>query len=251
MIAFFFVGFAVASFLAGSHMPTTVGDIVNPLATLVAAFMGAWAAFRLQTIQKRDEEKRTHIAAGNRALSTLMQQANTLKLFQNDFITPFRNDPGRQFAIQPTLPYQEDALPFDFRSLDFLSHPEQQQTLFELSIEENRFREALKAINTRSRHHFEIVQPMLMAAGIQEGREYTVDQFRAAIGDLHYIHLKRLTEAVIIHVDRTVESLCAMKDRLRKALREECPEGRFLNFELLNEPPPSIFSSQRGGPAPN
>jgi hypothetical protein len=223
-------------------MPVSISDIVNPLATLIAAFMGAWAAFRLQTIQKRGDEIRTNIAAGNRALSTLMQQANTLKLFQIDFIAPFRNDPGRHIAIRPSLPYQEDALPFDHRSLDFLSRPAQQQTLFELSIEENRFREAIKAINVRSRHHFEVVQPMLSAAGLQEGAEYTEEQFRTAIGELHYIHLKRLTDAVVMHVDRTVESLCATKGRLRKILAEQYPKGQFIDFELLDEPPPTIFT---------
>lgn len=222
-------------------MQITVGDIVNPLATLVAAFAGSWAAFKLQTTQKHSEEKRNHIAAGNRALSTLMQQVNTLKLYQIDFVDPLRNESGRHVSLRPTLPYQEDALVFDFKALDFLALPQHQQTLFELSIEENRFRESIKAINARSRLHFEIVQPMLMAAGFQEGREYTGEQFRTAIGELNYSHLKRLTDAVIIHVDRTVESLYTMKDRLRKSLVEHYPDGQFINFELLNVSPSSIF----------
>lgn len=228
-------GFAFATLFVGQRTTIPLGDVVNPLATLIAAFVGAWAAFRLQTIHRHEEEKKNHIVAGNRALSTLMQQANTLKLFQLDFVAPFRTDPGRHIAMQPLLPYQEDALSFDFRSLDFLAQPDQQQTLFELSVEENRFREALKAINARSRLHFEVIQPLLMSAGIQEGREYTEDQFLAAVGNFHYLHLKRLTDAVVMHVDRTVESLCSMKDRLRTTLSEAYPDGRFIDFQLLDE----------------
>lgn len=241
MIAFFLAGFGLAALLVEAKSPSTVGDIINPLATLVAAFVGAWAAFRLQTIQKQGDEKSIHIAAGNRALSTLMQQANTLKLFQNDFIAPLRNDPGRHIGMQPVLPYQEDALHFDLRSLDFLAEPRHQETLFELSIEENRFREALKAINARSRLHFEVIQPMLMAAGFRDGHTYTGEQFCAAVGEFNYTHLKRLSDAVVLHVDRSVESLTAMKDRLRRTLSERYPDGRFINFQLLDDPPQSIF----------
>jgi hypothetical protein len=240
-VALFFLGFAVASFLANNSLPVSVGDIVNPLATLVAAFMGAWTAFRLQSLQKHEEEKKSQIAAGNRALSTLLQQANTLKLFQVDFIEPIRSDPGRHIAMRPTLPYQEDAMAFDLKSLDYLAHPQHQQTLFDLSIEEERFREALKAINARSRLHFEIVQPMLMAAGIQDGHEYTGEEFRKAIGEFHYLNLLRLTDAVVIHVDRTVESLYSMKDRFRKTLSTQFPDGKFIDFELLNDPPRSAL----------
>lgn len=217
-------------------------DIITPLATLVAAFAGSWASFKLHQFQKNKETMQVNIAAGNRALMVLLQQANTLKLFQLDFIDPFRDNPGRHIQIQPTLPYQEDTLTFDLRSLEFLLSPKYQQVLMDLIIEENRYREAIKAINVRSRHHFEVVQPKLASAGIREGESYTGDQFRIAIGDRDYIHLKRSTDAIILHVDRTVDSLVAMKNRLREALSQRYPEGKFVNFDLLKEAPKSIFS---------
>ena len=111
-----------------------------------------------------------------------------------------------------------------------------------LILEENRYREVIKAINTRSRHHFEVVQPKLARAGLREGSAYTREQCISALGELDYIHLERLTEAVILHVDRTVESLVAMKNQLRETLLQRYPKGKFFDFELLKDAPKSIFS---------
>lgn len=224
------------------NMPITLADIVNPLATLVAAFAGSWVAFRFQQFQNNKQDTKTNIAAGNRALMILLQQTNTLKLIQLDFIEPFRESPGRHIQIQPALPYQEDSLTFDIRSLEFLLSPKHQQVLMDLILEENRYREAIKAINTRSRHLFEVVQPKLASSGIREGGAYTGEQYRITIGELDYIHLERLTDAVVLHVDRTVESLVAVKNRLREALLQQYPEGKFFDFELLKDPPKSIFA---------
>jgi len=110
-----------------------------------------------------------------------------------------------------------------------------------LVIEENRYQEAIKAINTRSLHHFKAVQPKLEKARIKEGEKYTIEQLRNALGDSDYLNLQRLTDAIVLHVDRTTESLVAMKTQLRKTLLQQYPKGKFIDFDLLKEPPKSIF----------
>jgi hypothetical protein len=209
-----------------------MNDILNPLATLVASFAGAWAAFRLHALDKSREQDRSNIAAANRALMTLMQQANELKLYQRDHVDPKRNHPGRHLGIQAILSYEVGDLRFDLRSLDFLSTPAEQQLLFELTVEERRYMEALKAINARSDLLVDEVQPKLMAAGFDDGAEYTSGQFIAALGQPVYNKLKRLTDDVIYHVDRTSDSICEMKDKFRSAVIKRYPEASFINFEF-------------------
>lgn len=223
-------------------MQVAFSDIVNPVATLVAAFTGAWFAFIYQNRQKTNEKYRENISAGNRALVTLFQQVNSLKLYQVDMIEPHRNNPSRHIQIQPNLPFQEDSLAFDIKSLDFLITPPSAQIVLDLILEEARYRDAIKAINARSEHHFSVVQPKLASAGIVEGREYSEQVLRSALGELDYLCLQRLTDAVVRHVDRTVGSLVEAKDHLRKVLIERYPKGRFINFEMLHEPQKSIFS---------
>ncbi len=194
---------------------------------------------------------RTQIAAGNRALFVLLQQANTLKLYQHDFINPVRESPGRHLELRPTLHYQEDSLLFDLKALDFLATPKHQQTLFELTIEEARYREAIKSINTRSRLHLETIQPTLAALGLRHGVEYTGEQFKAALGDFLYEHLRNLTDGVVMHVDRTVDSLISMKQRLRASLIDCHPTGKFIDFELLQNPPGALQPADIANDRPN
>ena len=214
-------------------------DILNPLATLIASFGGAWAAFRLQAIEKSRDADRSNIAALNRALMVMMQQVNELKIYQKDHIDPQRNNPGRHLAILPTLPLDLESLRFDFKSLDFLSSAAEQQLLFELSIEERRYVESLKSINARSEVILSEVQPVLMAAGFEDSVAYTDAQFIAALGQPVYKKLQRLTDDVIRHVDLASESICLMRDRFRAVALKRYPKAKLVNFEFIGNEQPS------------
>lgn len=221
-------------------MPT-IPDVLNWLVTLAAAFAGAWAAFRFHAHQTTKSKAQENIAAGNRALVTLVQHLNTLKLYQNDFIDPLRDQPGRHIEMQPTLPFRDDELILDVRSLEFFLGTSQQRVVLDLILEENRYREAIKTINERSRHLLAVVQPKLSAAGLKAGTPYSEREIRDALGEFDYGHLKSVTDAVFLHVDLTIESLSSMKDRLREALIKAYPNGIFINYQLLAEIPPSRF----------
>lgn len=211
-------------------------DWLNPTATLFASFAGAWAAFKLQAADKARDLRRANITAANRALLTMMQQANTLKLYQIDQINPHREHPGRHFSIQATLPYELEALRFDFGSLGFFDSPKEQQILFELSVEERRFIEALRAINARSELKLMEIDPKLNVAGFLDGGSYGSGDLKAALGQPLYSKLERLTNDVIYHVDRTNDSIVEMKDKFLSAANARYPGTTFVNFELPGAP---------------
>ncbi len=165
----------------------------------------------------------------------MMQQANTLRLYQHDHINPHRDHPGRHLAIQATLPYETGSLRFDFGSLDFLDQPVEQQLLFEMSIEERRYIEAVRAINARSEIILNEVHPRASAAGLLDGSSYGKSEMLAALGQPLYNMLERLTTDMIRHVDRTADSIVAMKDKLLVALRAKYPGVKFVDF-VFQEP---------------
>ena len=212
-------------------------DWLNPTATLIASFGGAWAAFRLQTVDKTRDTRRTNIVAANRALLIMMQQANTLKLFQNDQIDPQREFPGRHFAIRATLPYEYDGLRFDFKSLDFLDSAVEQQILFELSVEERRFIETLRAINARSELLLTYVDPKLAENGFRDGGSYTKTDIENTLGQPLCNRLQRLTDDVVFHVDRTIKSIDEMKTRFRSMAIARYPEAKLVDFEFTDNKP--------------
>jgi len=214
---------------------------VPAVATLLAAFFGAWFAYRLQDKAKVREERASNVSAANRALFTVFQHVNSLKVFQYDMIDPVRNHPMKFIAMQPVLHEQHEDIQFDFSMLIFLLNTKHKQIVLDLFIEQQRFREAIKAINYRSALHIQQLQPALERAGIQEGVDYPVEGaeafFTKALGPRLYKSLQRATDQVIYHVDRTVGSLDKAKGKMIKAFKELYPEGDFLNFELLEGPP--------------
>jgi hypothetical protein len=211
------------------------------IATLLAAFFGAWFAYRLQDKVKVRDERAYNISVANRALFTLFQQINILEPIQWQVIDPVRNHPMKFIAMQPVLPLQHEDFQFDFASLGFLLNSSHKQIMLDLFIEQRRFFEAIKAINYRSELHHDQVQPKMERAEIQEGVDYPAEALAAklteALGPRLIKSLQRATDEVIYNVDRTVDSLDEIKGKMIMTFKELYPEGDFLNYEVLEDPP--------------
>lgn len=211
-------------------------QLLPSLATLLAAFFGAWFAYRLQNKAKEKERKAKDMTSANRAIFTVFQMVNSLHQYRRDIINPYRDKPGMAVAMPSTLPQTHERTEFDFESLSFLLGTTHKKIVFDLFIEEQRFGEALKAINYRSALVVHQMQPALVGAGIQEGADYPQETFAQALGPLLYKSLQRATEQVVFHVDLTVESLRDTKSKMLKAFRELFPGSDFLDFETVDKP---------------
>jgi len=204
---------------------------LSALATLVAAFSGARYAFHLQGKAQARRTVEDRVAAGNRAIFVLIRQFNTLKTFQIQIIDPVRDDPRAFLNMRASFPFSYESLTVDLDSLSFLLETNHRQVLGELFIEEERFRSAIQAINERSRIHLNICQPLLERVGVVEGGEYTAEQIRAALGHRLVLQLKRTTDAVVQHVDRTVESSLTMGEKLYTVQESLFPKHSIIRFE--------------------
>ena len=142
---------------------------IPAVATLLAAFFGAYFAYRLQDKAKMRAERKSNISAANQALFMVFQQVNSLKLYQVDMIDPVRNHPAKFIAMQAVLHEKHEDIQFDFSSLGFLLNTKHKQIVLDLFIEQQRFREAIKAINYRSALHIQQAQPAPGACGNPRG----------------------------------------------------------------------------------
>ncbi len=212
---------------------------LQPIATLLAAFSGTWFAYRLQDRAKAREEKASNISAANRALFTIFQQINSLKVFQLDIIDPVRKHPLKFIAMRPVLNEKYEDIQFDFHSLEFLLNTKHKQILLDLFVEQQRFHGAINAINYRSELHFE-AQPAFERIGIKEDVDYPpetlIKALKEALGPRLYKSLQSVTDQVVYQVDPTVGSLEEIKEKMIKAVKELYPEGDFLNFKPLDKP---------------
>ena len=80
-----------------------------------------------------------------------------------------------------------------------------------------------------------VVHPALLAASVSESTMYSKDDYVQALGEPLYNQLKRLTDDVYYHVDRTIGSLCEMRDKLRICAKTRYPKAKLANFELVSK----------------
>lgn len=209
-------------------------DYLPSLATLLAAFLGAYCAFELQNRVKAKEERRNNIAAGNRALFTLIRQWNKLANLQI-YIEPFRGNPGIHIVMPGTPEVQGNHLVYDVNSLSFLLGTQYTQLLGQLLLEEDRFKSAIQAFNNRSTYQVEEAQPLLGEAGIVETAGYPLTRLEEALGHRVNAHLRNETEGTINLIDTTVQSMETMANTFRTALKTLYPEARFISFTPRDE----------------
>lgn len=163
-------------------------DISDLLIQFVTSFgataFGAWAAFRFNIHQSKKKIKDEQAAAANRALFILLAQLNQLADIKRKFIDPVIDDPARFVNMQALPPLENPTPRLDIQNLDFLLQTKHRQLLLDLQIEEERYREAIQALNLRSTFHHQQVQPLLAKAGIFTGVWCQLSQINLALGPL-------------------------------------------------------------------
>jgi hypothetical protein len=215
-----------------STKTTIISNFLPSLTTLLAAFFGAWFAFRLQNQEKEKQERMKKINIINQTLFTLFKQVNILRLIQKNFIDPHRETPGFFIAMQPIHSADHTNVKFNFEDLAFILDTKYRNMLSDLFIEEERFKETIKAINYRSSLHIDEVQPKLSVAGTTEGLEYSSHYFEKALGPFLYANLKLSTEQMISQIDLTVDSLQVCRDSVLVTFNKLFPDADLLTFEL-------------------
>ena len=195
-------------------------------------FVGAYVAFELNTRERKQNIEDAQVAAANRALFALITRLNMLSDIKQKHIDPFRNDPARFVNMHalPPLEYRSPIL--DIQSLSFLLETNSRQLILSLLLEEQRFQDAIQAINLRSSLHHESAQPRLAQAGIFTEMECKRSQIDDALGFLLSASLSNATNNVIFHVDSTCESLDETIKKAADQFKSIFPYRYFLKFEL-------------------
>jgi hypothetical protein len=201
-------------------------DIVAILATLVASFAGAWAAFLLEIQRRQREERDRNVGAGSRAIYTIFNLWNTLEQFRKEALEPYRgkSDAWLNMAAHPAVSVGDHR--FEAGDLQFLLQSSHAQTYAALFLEEQRYKLVIGLMHERSRIVLNEVFPRMASAGLTVGRSATQDEVERAIG-IDVVHkLKTITAALYTNVDEDLLSLKALHDELRSAMKELYPKQK-------------------------
>jgi hypothetical protein len=209
---------------------TTITELIaNGLVTLAAAFLGAWAAFKLESSDRKKQIEDDEVAAGNRALFTLVQIWSKLKQYQGEIVEDYRARPDAWLNLPVGPPVQDSALIFDMKDLSFVleASPSTFQMIF---LEQDRFRLAAYVIQERSELVLSEVFPRMSAAGLSLGEPITVGEMEKLLTVGITQQLKVFTKGIIKNVDEDVISSRETFEKLRTALKDVYPKRKFINF---------------------
>ena len=201
----------------------------NALVTLVAAFAGAFVAFRFEKSQRDFERANSEVAAGNRALFILVRIWNKLRQYQKEIVDDFRGKPDNWLNLPAGTSLRNESLVFSMNELTFvlIKDPTAFQLLF---LEEDRFHDIAQLIDRRNELVQKDVFPRLSQAGIKlnEGRPGDEIEKYLTVGVVKQLTV--LTTAIIRNVDEDVISCRVAFDKLRVALKVAHPKREFIEF---------------------
>lgn len=205
------------------------------LATLIAAFVGAWAAFLLQEHKEKRAERERHVGHGNEVIAALADHANQLYVFRKQFIEPHRDDKANWLRIMP-LPYDlKPNIELDVLNLSFLWQIGEANLTNKVSNEKHKFILLLEIINKRSKVHSNAVQPVFESLGFIQGDKIPAKLVHDSLGPRTVAIMIGLTDDMIEGVDTVIKSHLDIAKELHKEIKKLYPNKKVLKIEGLNE----------------
>ena len=207
-------------------------NIINPLVTLVAAFAGAWLAFRFEKHRRIEEEKNKHIASANLALFTIYNMWNILFQYYNEVITPFKNKEDAWLNMDAISSSSNNPSEFSYETISFILQSSSPNTFSKLILEEQRFNSAINLIQSRSELMLSQVFPRLSRAGLKVGGSTYEDSMESIIGIDNTHKLKQYTKGIINNVTLNLESLVSTHDELHSLMKSIYPKEKFIKVKF-------------------
>jgi len=181
--------------------------LINSLATLFAAFLGALAAFLLQDWRNKRREEARKRSAVNRAIFDLSILWNDLDQYRKEIIEPVRTSIAPWFNMQANVSTQFHNVAFNFDELFFLVDAEKADLLQKLFLEESRYRITLDIIEERSKIVLNWLQPKMESLGYTKDGKLDLKELESKLGPDLTCKLKSLTDATIQFVDENLISM--------------------------------------------
>jgi hypothetical protein len=159
----------------------TLKEAVAPLLSLFGTFLGATFAFRLTEEKEARKLLATRREAMNRALFVMIRQANAVRQLARDF-EKYKSNVELSFNLPALKPPSYQDLVHNLADLEFLLDSEDPALLMRITIEQERFHQALDSLKTRNEFYVGEVQPALAKAALN-GKLVSGEQVAAVLGE--------------------------------------------------------------------
>ena len=229
-ITFFCLGMAVG-LMPGLDAKTLAAS----LATLVAAFAGAFFAYKFNADREKQRKNEIDLASSNRAIFTLLRIYNYMAGFNKQFLKPYASNPAAYIEIQPSLGNSYPNLKLDYDSISFLISAKKSEILTELTELEELFTIFTETLKARNHIHLNIVQPAMESAGIVNGSSGSLDDIDRIIGNRTSTIMKSVTSELIDITQRGEEQSENLIQKLHEIMIEIFPGKNVFRIEKINK----------------
>lgn len=171
--------------------------VIGAAATLIAAFSGAYFAYRFSSERERKKKKEVDLVSANRVIFNMVRAYNQIAGFNRQFVRPHKESPAAYLEIKPSLGVSNIDLKIDYDSISFLISEGKAEILTELTEFEELFLIFLETVERRNQIHLNIVQPAMEAAGFIQGSPVSLEEADGIIGARVSNIIKNLTFELI------------------------------------------------------
>ncbi len=205
-------------------------DIAPFLLALFGTFLGATFAFRLnedKEMRKLEASKRTAL---NRAVFVLCRQHTAIRQLLKE-IQAYKSPYERAFnfpALQPP-PYTD--LVQNFSDLEFLLESTEPTMLLHLTVEQERFHQAIESLRLRNVFYVNEFQPEIARLSLN-GKVTTPEKVEALLDERIFGTAMNGAANVYAHLEDCDKSIPAIYEQLRKLAGVMYPSHKFIQYEL-------------------
>lgn len=235
-IVIFVVGFGLGALTTISEldMPSVPDWVYTALATVMAAFLGSYFAFRLQREHDERKQKSKKMSAVNRALFELNEAISSLARVKQQALDQYEASPHRALEVQPIIPFDINLANVDLMSISFFLETKHVNVVSNLSGGFASYKESMYVMNERTRLHYEQIQPLVAQAGIRHAGNTTPEILKTAMGDYLYDNLVVMTDLVYVSVNENIDLLEVCFRELRNAAVEVLKSDAFIDINVEN-----------------
>lgn len=208
-------------------------DIGTAILTGISTLIGALYAFRLSERKEQEGERARRIHALNKALFFVGRQLNAVQYIREE-VSPYDTNEKRLFGCKAAMPPDYSDLRVNFESLSFLLDSPDPDLLLRLSVEQDGFHQAIRAISLRAQYFVDQFQPAVMASGILPG-PITLNDAREKVGPLVFDSALNYTTSMFMALDEALPRLQKVLVELEGLSRQLYPGERFLRLTLKKE----------------
>jgi len=209
--------------------------IAGTVATLVAAFAGAYFAYKFNENREKQRKDDIDLASANKVIFTLVRLYNHIASFNNQFILPHKNSPNAYISIQPLFGNSDTNLVLDYDSISFLFAHRKPEILSEIAELENLFSTFIETEKARSHMNLNIVQPAMEKAGIANGTSITLGEIDKLLGDRTSVIMKSLTDELINITECGEKQSEQVIKKLHEVMVGIFPDKNVVKMQKLNK----------------